>query len=118
MRAEGWEKRLDDFIKKREDSSFCRGERDCALFAADCANVIRNDGKDVAHGFRDAYNTKHGAYSMLKKMGYANLHEAATDRMGEPYITPHYAKRGDWVSVKNEEGLSLAVVDFIWQVGG
>ena len=72
-RIEGWEIRLDDFIKSRQNQKFQWGVHDCCLFACDAIREIT--GEDIAYYFRGKYKTKDEAYLMLLAFSGGGLNE-------------------------------------------
>lgn len=109
MRKQNWETAFSDFIEECRDRPFKRGDHDCALFVANCIEVIT--GVDHGKEFRIPYKNRREAIALLKKKGYGNLEDVATTKLGEPYKSIGFARRGDVVSVKCPEGLALAIID-------
>lgn len=110
-RYENWETRLSEFLEECIDKPFKRGQHDCALFAANCINVVRNTKEDIGKEFRIDYKNRQKAVELLKKKGFANLEAVATKKLGPKYPSAKFGKRGDCVSVKCSEGIALAIVD-------
>lgn len=109
QRRQDWDKRLIAYIEKVRDQPFKRGEHDCALFVCNC--VYEMTGYDLAEDFRGKYDTKKEAFKMLREKGCEDLREIALARGGAPYENINFAKRGDVVLIKNNEGFSLGIVD-------
>ena len=116
QRTEGWESRLDDFIKSRQKQKFTWGIHDCCLFA--CDGIREVTGVDIAFHFRGKYKTKDEAYLMLFAYGGGGLVETVekiTSKHGMPEINIGFASRGDLVlcnvpTVINEELPSLGII--------
>jgi hypothetical protein len=115
-RIEGWELKLDDFIKSRQNVKFEWGIHDCALFACDAIREIT--GTDPAYYFRGKYKTKDEAYLLLKEFARGGLEETVEKlslEFGFDEISDKFAGRGDWVlcnvpTVINEELPTLGIV--------
>ena len=115
-RIDGWEMRLDDFIKSRQFSKFEWGVHDWALFSCDAIREMTS--VDVAEYFRDSYTTKDEAYSLLLSFSGGGLEETVEILSAEfsmEEIERNYAGRGDWVlcnvpTVINEELPTLGIV--------
>lgn len=115
-RIDGWEIRLDDFIKSRQFAKFEWGVHDCALFSCDAIREMTS--VDVAGYFRDNYSTKDEAYSLLLSFGGGGLEETVevlSEEFSMKEIERNYAGRGDWVlcsvpTVINEELPTLGIV--------
>ena len=116
MRREGWELRLDDFIKSRQNERFQWGSHDCALFSCDAIWEIT--AIDVAYYFRDKYTTKDEAYQLLNQFAGGGLLETVQKLSAEfdfDEIEMEFAGRGDWVlcnvpTVINEELPTLGII--------
>ena len=115
-RIEGWEIRLDDFIKSRQNQKFQWGVHDCCLFACDAIREIT--GEDIAYYFRGKYKTKDEAYLMLLAFSGGGLNET-TKKIMEQFsmdkIEQGFAGRGDMVlcnvpTVINEELPTLGII--------
>ena len=109
IRKQDWETQLSIYLEKVKDKPFKRGQHDCALFVADCIEVMT--GVNFTMGFRGKYNTKKAAFKLLKEKGYDGLKDIAMDKLGEPYSNINFAKRGDIVTIQCKEGISLAIID-------
>ena len=115
-RIDGWEMRLDDFIKSRQFAKFEWGVHDCALFACDAIREMTS--VDIAEYFRDSYYTKDEAYSLLLAFSGGGLEETFDILCKEfdmPEIEKNYVGRGDLVlcnvpTVINEELPTLGIV--------
>ena len=115
-RIDGWEIRLDDFIKSRQYAKFEWGIHDCCLFACDAIREMTS--VDVAGYFRNKYNTKDEAYYLLNEFSDGGLEETAeliTEEHGMDEIEQNFAGRGDVVlcnvpTVINEELPTLGIV--------
>ena len=111
MRYEDWPARLSKVWAENLKHSW--GERDCALFAADCVDA--QTGVDFAGGFRGRYKTRAGALRVLRAEIGDN--QAQMDTLLPqivsrylPEITPVFAARGDIVMKAGEAGNFLACV--------
>lgn len=115
-RLEGWEIKLDDFIKSRQNQKFQWGIQDCCLFACDAIREIT--GEDIADHFRGQYKTKDQAYLMLYAFSGGGLDEATKkimEQFGMPEIKREFAGRGDVAlcnvpTVINEELPTLGII--------
>ena len=111
-RRENWEHFLDEFIFKRQNSTFQYGSNDCGLFVADC--VERITGVDIAEEFRGRYSTKNGCYQLLKEFSGGGVDETF-QKLSKSYgfheINTNYAGRGDIVLVEGEMGDAVGIVD-------
>mgnify|MGYP003154361337 CR=1 FL=1 len=115
-RIEGWEIKLDDFIKSRQNKKFEWGIHDCALFSYDAVREMA--GIDVACYFRGKYKTKDGAYSLLKEFAGGGLEDTAeklAKQFGLKEIELGFVGRGDLAlcnvpTAINEELPTLGVV--------
>ena len=116
IRREGWELKLDDFIKSRQNEKFQWGIHDCCLFACDAMREMA--GVDVAYYFRDKYTTKDEAYQLLNQFGGGGLVETA-EKLAKEFdlaeIEMGFAGRGDVVlcnvpTVINEELPTLGII--------
>lgn len=108
-KTQGWEIRLTKHIEKMRDKPFTRGRNDCVLFAGKCIAIMT--GSNLIPGFGKPYKSKKQAYILLKKLGYKNLTEVATDKLGKPLPGPAYAQRGDCVLIEVGDDEALAIVD-------
>jgi hypothetical protein len=110
MRLDGWEKRLDSYL--RNVGPFEWGKNDCCMFSANAAHCIT--GTDFAKPYR-GYKTARGALQRLKGIGVQGI---ATKLWGEPKGSL-YAKRGDIVLFKSEDGdaLGICIGDKIAAIG-
>ena len=68
-------------------------------------------GADYATEYRNKYKTKKEAFKLLKEKGFDGLKEIALGKLGEPYNNINFAKRGDVVTLKCKEGISLGIID-------
>ena len=115
-RIDGWEIRLDDFIKSRQFTKFEWGVHDCALFSFDAIREMTS--VVVAEYFRVSYYTKDEAYSLLLAFSGGGLEETVeilSEEFSMEEIERNYAGRGDWVlcnvpTVINEELPTLGIV--------
>ncbi len=115
-RIEGWEIKLDDFLKSRQNQKFEWGSHDCALFSCDAIREIT--GNDVAYYFRGGYKTKDEAYLMLLAFAGGGLLETFSKlalEFGMNEIEQGFAGRGDVVlcnvpTVINEELPTLGII--------
>jgi hypothetical protein len=100
MRLDGWEKRLDEYLKNV--GPFEWGVNDCCMFAANAAFAIT--GEDYAKPYR-GYKTAKGALRHLKDIGVEGL---ATKTWGQPKAAA-YAQRGDAILYDCGDGDALGV---------
>lgn len=100
MRPDGWEKRLDEYLKNV--GPFEWGVNDCCMFSANAALAITK--QDYAKPYR-GYKTAKGALSRLKDIGVEGL---ATKAWGEPKAAA-YARRGDVILYDCGDGDALGV---------
>lgn len=110
MKSPGWELRLQAYFDDKKNKPFKRGFHDCAMFAADAVNIIRDNDQDIAKVFRVNYKSKRQADMLLHTLGYKNLEYVAESLIKESKSVMH-ASRGDLVSVGCPEGVALAIVD-------
>lgn len=111
IRHQDWGGRLGKYIEECREKPFRRGEHDCALFAANCINIMRDGGEDIGACFRVGYKTRRQAKELLCKLGFDNLEDVATAKLGEPYENVNLASRGDCVSIIGQERLALGIID-------
>jgi|TARA_Y100000310_G_scaffold194059_1_gene194038 hypothetical protein len=115
-RIDGWEIKLDDFIRSRQYTKFEWGEHDCTSFACDAIKEITST--DVLYWFRGRYRNKITAYELLKEFSGGGLIETfdkLTSEFGMSEIEQNFAGRGDLVlcnvpTVINEELPSLGII--------
>ena len=108
MKKQGWENKLDAYLRKCKNKPFKRGRHDCVLFAAKA--IKETTGKNFFKDYEGTYTNKKEAYETLDAMGIQDVEALATRFLGEP-ILKSFARRGDVVSFQADEGLSLAIVD-------
>lgn len=99
---------LQQFLGKRETTTFSWGGNDCALFAANW--VLERTGKDYAAEFRGTYHTETGSVQALNNLGYDNLTDALHQLLGQPLEAPGLAQRGDVALVDTPLGIACGVV--------
>lgn len=107
MRVDGWESKLMTWVQDAQQRPFRWGEWDCALAATDCVMLLTGD--DLGADFRGHYSTHKGSLRTIKNLGYDGLKSIATDRLGEPLVTPKLAQRGDVVLAKTDNGQALLI---------
>lgn len=107
-RRPDWRIALHAAIEDHRREPFVWGERDCALFAADC--VAAMTGEDLAAPFRGRYATPRGALRILRAAGHADLVALVSARL-DP-LAPMRAHAGDLVVFATEGpfGVSLGIV--------
>lgn len=107
IRVHDWHQHLNKLINERRYAPFVWGTHDCALWAADCVNIIT--GEDFAKDARGTYDTVLGAYKCLKEVYKVdNLKEVFSSRFLELHIA--YARQGDVVfQTSNYEGFNVAI---------
>lgn len=101
--AEPGFERFAALIRERTDQGFAHGERDCALFAADCVAALT--GIDHAADVRGAYTTEQGAARLLARHGGL---AGVAGRVG-PEIPPLCAAAGD-VGLLAQDGREFLAV--------
>lgn len=104
QRTRGWQERLSALTLERLDQSFEWGQRDCALWAADC--VLAMTGEDLAAELRGQYSTALQAARTIDEHG--GLHAIVRERLGDS-INPMLATVGDVGLVVHEDRKGLAV---------
>lgn len=112
QRVPNWQAHLDGLLVCADQSSFCWGVNDCALFAADGVRV--QTGLDLAAPFRGRYTTAIGAARALKRYGSGDLFTTIDDflgRVGAGRTTLSFAHRGDVVVMPGCDGLAAGLVD-------
>ena len=100
MRVEGWESRLDEYL--RGIGPFEWGKSDCCMFSVGAVKATTG----VDHGIGFDYTTKAGAAKVLKKAG--GVEAIATKALGK-HKSPLLAMRGDVVSFESGTGTALGV---------
>lgn len=104
-RTDDWLIRLHEAVEAQRHDQFAWGERDCALFAADC--VLAMTGTDPAKGFRGRYKTSQGAALALKRAGHMTLADMASSVLtGIPVAL---ASTGDVAAWEDDGNLVLGV---------
>lgn len=114
-RLAGWETAFGAWITQvhLEPESFAWGVLDCCLLAADGVRAIT--GIDIAVDFRGKYASKAEAFTLIQAItggstvADAAAYCAATQEMQE-WTAPLFARRGDLVAVKNDDGEVIAGV--------
>lgn len=92
MKQVGWEGRLIAYIGEKSRQDFKPGTLDCALFFADCVQLI--SGEDLAARYRGKYKTLAKGRRLLQADGFAD-HVALAAAKLEELPTPLMAQRGD-----------------------
>ena len=121
-RKDGWEIRLDDFLKKRKTAPFIWGVNDCCLFSADGVQILNDN--DPASWFRKKYSTKLQAFKILREFvgrhpeqdpgkGPLIIRVASilAIQHGFSKISPMFGKRGDVCALETGRGVGLGVID-------
>ena len=107
VRVELWPHILDDQIVAVQDTPFTWGTFDCSMFAADV--VLAMTGVDYAVGFRGQYKSKRGSLSRIKTLGYQDLDDVLTQRIGKPLKSVNFLQRGDLVLFDGGNGLAAGI---------
>ena len=105
MRVDRWEIRLAEAIEAARHRPFQWGVHDCATWAMDVRFALTGD--DMAADWRGRYRTANGAAKFMRKQGYADLREAAMDKLGAPLETVRLAQRGDVLLDPEGEALGI-----------
>jgi hypothetical protein len=103
-RVPDWQVALAECVAARALVPFAWGAQDCALFAADCAQVCT--GHDPAAGLRGTYHDALGAARVLAQFG--GLAAIAAERFGEE-VPVLFAQPGDIGLIETEGRDSLCV---------
>ena len=104
---DGWEERLDAWVRKMHKMPFQWGVHDCGLSAATA--VEAQIGIDFAADFRGRYDSLAGGMSLLAEAGFANHAELAAAHL--PEIPPAFARIGDIAAVDfGAHGVTLMIV--------
>lgn len=74
-RPSEWQSKMIGALNARRDKPFAWGDHDCALFACDIAMAVC--GIDFAKSLRGRYDTRLGAYRVLRTFAGGALEEAA-----------------------------------------
>jgi len=116
-RLEGWEIRLDRYLRESAEKPFAWGEHDCCLFV--CNAIREMTGKDPAAEFRGRYKTRAGAYALLRrqtgpsgdgcvqptqKFDFVEAITVICEICGFPPVPVPLAQRGDVVIFADSEG--------------
>ena len=105
QRRDDWRPALHEAIEATRREPFRWGERDCALFAADCIKAMT--GHDLGFGFRGGYEDAPGAMKALRRAGFDDLPSLAASFFEE--IHPVRAGVGDIAAIEMAEGWALGV---------
>lgn len=105
VRQGGWPEHLATFLDARVDTPFAWGSNDCCLFAADA--VLALTGTDIAADVRGTYSSAKSATTT--STAFRGLAQLAADRLG-PEVPSTFAKRGDVLLVKGEDGKEFLAV--------
>lgn len=92
MRAQGWERRLIDYIQSVAKTKFEWGKHDCFIFTGQCVKAIRGDNyiDDMIGKYHDAQSS----LDYAKSIGVRNhIHFVA--RKFKPRPSPFSMMRGD-----------------------
>lgn len=108
-RHQDWTERLNEFLETNRNREFERGFFDCAVFAGLAVQAMTGD--DYVEDYIGQYSNKKEAYKYLKTLGVGDLEGMAEKHLGEPLLSPHFAKRGDVVLLELDGETALAVVD-------
>jgi hypothetical protein len=105
-RKQDWRTRLNAALLDAKAQPFDWGDRDCALFCADCIKAMT--GEDIAADLRGTYSTAMGALKAIRSTGADDLVSLAANRMTE--IHPARATSGDLMAMRAEEtGWALGI---------
>ncbi|MCX5570623.1 DUF6950 family protein [Kaistia nematophila] len=105
QRRDDWRPALHEAIEATRREPFQWGERDCALFAADCVKAMT--GIDLGFGFRGSYDDAAGAAKALRRAGFSDLPDVVASFFEE--IHPVRAGVGDIAAIETAEGWALGV---------
>lgn len=105
QRRDDWRPALHEAVETTRREPFQWGERDCALFAADCVKAMT--GIDLGFGFRGSYDDAAGAAKALRRAGFADLPALVASFFDE--IHPVRAGVGDIAAIETAEGWALGV---------
>jgi len=105
QRRPEWRVALHEVIETTRREPFRWGERDCALFVADCVQAMT--GVDLGFGFRGAYDDAAGAVKAVRRAGFESLPAVAANFFEE--IHPIRAGVGDIAAIETAEGWSLGI---------
>lgn len=113
MRLEGWENEFSLYIDKTMSKEFEWGVCDCLIFVSDSARIISGvdpmsyQREGDPETIRGAYSTAHGAIKLIKayRKDLNDVIDACFKRIGVKY-----ARRGDIVMTKLDQGDTLGVV--------
>lgn len=105
QRRDDWRPALHEMIEATRRQPFAWGERDCALFAADCVKAMT--GLDLGFGFRGAYGDAAGAMKAIRRAGFDDLPAVVASFFEE--IHPVRAGAGDIAAIETAEGWALGV---------
>jgi hypothetical protein len=107
-RVPNWHSGLTELINLSRHKPFEWGTHDCALWAADCIDIVT--GVDYAKDSRGTYSTAFGALKCIASYYKSdNLKQTFVNNFGED-LHIAYARPGDVVySNSNYEGFNVAV---------
>lgn len=105
QRRDDWRPALHEAIETTRREPFQWGERDCALFVADCVKAMT--GLDLGFGFRGGYDDAVGAMKAIRRAGFQDLPAVAASFFEE--IHPVRAAVGDIAAIETAEGWSLGI---------
>jgi hypothetical protein len=100
-RQRGWEARLHALERRAQGRTYCLGEWDCAIFAAQAVEALTGRRPAELAGL---YHSKAGALRVQRKYGHT-LAEAVSAGLGIPANPPKHARRGDILLRIDAEGV-------------
>jgi hypothetical protein len=103
-RRPDWYTRYVDFIEEMRQTPFEWGVNDCGpAWAGRVVEVITDRENPVADAI-GRYKSARGGVRLMRKMGYTDLREAASDMLGQPYQHPSRGVIGDIALIKTPDG--------------
>lgn len=96
-RVENWQLLLQLHIDSYESKVFKWRDNDCTRFVAEWLDAAI--GTKHTQNIPTNYKTERGAYRILRKhYGVKSLSDLLTRELGDEYINPMYAQRGDIIA--------------------
>mgnify|MGYP003560153891 CR=1 FL=1 len=105
MRIEGWESKLDAYVKEAFAKPFQWGTHDCALWTEEWVRIATGD--NFVSEFFGRYTNEKTAISLLKKKGFRR-HTDIADHYLEP-IDSKTARRGDLLLHPVKQTLGICI---------
>lgn len=94
------------FIDDTRNTPFEWGKNDCGIaWAGKIVEIVRGEPLDIEMG---NYSTPIGAVRTMRKMGYANLREAAEGILGVTSHHPSMGAIGDLALIKTDDAFGYA----------